>query len=108
MLIAQVSAVVIFLAMFFLIVTEKVERHIATLGCGFLTLTVVFGLCMRSGRAVLEALSLYSIFQPNFWYQMGAATTSTGINWETITFIAGMMIMVEGMAESGFFRWLCM
>ena len=108
MLIAQVSAVAIFLAMFFLIVTEKVERHIATLGCGFLTLTVVFGLCMRSGRAVLEALSLYSIFQPNFWYQMGAATTSTGINWETITFIAGMMIMVEGMAESGFFRWLCM
>ena len=23
-------------------------------------------------------------------------------------FIAGMMIMVEGMAKSGFFRWLCM
>ena len=80
MLIAQVSAVAIFLTMFFLIVTEKVERHIATLGCGFLTLTVVFGLCMRSGRAVLEALNLYSIFQPNFWYQMGAATTSTGIS----------------------------
>ena len=39
--------------------------------------------------------------------QAGSALPSTGINWETIFFIAGMMVMVEGMAESGFFRWLC-
>lgn len=108
MLVSQVTATVIFLAMFLLIVTEKVERHIATLGCALLTLVVVFGLCMGSVQAVWEALSLYSLVQADFWYQAGAATTSTGINWETITFIAGMMIMVEGMAESGFFRWLCM
>jgi len=38
---------------------------------------------------------------------VGEAETSTGINWETIVFIAGMMVMVEGMAASGFFRWLC-
>ncbi|MDE6853084.1 MAG: ArsB/NhaD family transporter [Lachnospiraceae bacterium] len=34
--------------------------------------------------------------------------SSSGINWATIIFIAGMMIMVEGMARVGFFRWLCM
>ncbi len=33
---------------------------------------------------------------------------STGVNWQTIIFIAGMMIMVEGMAEAGFFNWLCL
>lgn len=107
-MLAQLTAILIFLAMFVLIVTEKVERHIATLGCGLLTLVVVFGLCMHSPGAIYEALNLYSLTRIDFWYQIGAATTSTGINWETIFFLAGMMIMVEGMAESGFFRWLCL
>lgn len=44
-----------------------------------------------------------------FWYQAKEATeSSNGINWATIIFIAGMMIMVDGMARTGFFRWLCM
>lgn len=107
-MVAQIAAVAIFLAMFTMIVSEKIERHIVTLGCGLLTLVVVFGFCMRSSGAVWEALSLASIVRTEFWYQAGAASTSVGINWETIFFIAGMMIMVEGMAESGFFRWLCM
>lgn len=107
-MVPQIAAVVIFLIMFLLILMEKFERHIVTLVCGLLTLIVVFGLCMASTDAIREALSLHSIFRPEFWYQAGAATTSTGINWETIFFIAGMMIMVEGMADSGFFRWLCM
>lgn len=107
-MLAQVMASIIFVAMFVLIVSEKIERHYVTLGCALLTLVVVFGLCMGSTDAILEALSLHSIVRPEFWYQAGASTTSTGINWETIFFIAGMMIMVEGMADSGFFRWLCM
>lgn len=37
-----------------------------------------------------------------------SSESSSGINWATIIFIAGMMIMVEGMARVGFFRWLCM
>ena len=107
-MLAPIAATIIFLVMFLLIILEKFERHMVTLGCGVLTLTVVFGACMHSLEAVEEALSLGSIFRTEFWYQPGAATTSTGINWETIFFITGMMIMVEGMAESGFFRWLCM
>lgn len=107
-MVAQIAAVVIFLVMFALIITEKVERHFVTLGCGLLVLVVVFGICMRDMGAIYEALNLRSIIEPDFWYHTSAASGSSGINWETIFFIAGMMIMVEGMADSGFFRWLCM
>lgn len=106
---AQILAVVIFLAMFILIITEVWERHIVTLGCALLTLILVFGICMHSPSAIIETLNIHSIFSPGFWHTAGEASeASAGINWETIVFIAGMMIMVEGMANSGFFRWLCM
>ena len=106
---AQILAVIIFLAMFILIITEIWERHIVTLGCALLTLVLVFGLCMHSPSAIIETLNIHSIFSPGFWHTAGEASeASAGINWETIVFIAGMMIMVEGMANSGFFRWLCM
>lgn len=105
---AQLAALVIFIVMFVLIVSERIERHIVTLGCALLTLVVVFGLIMNSKEAVLEALSLHSMVETSFWYQAGGGSSSTGINWETIFFIAGMMVMVEGMGDSGFFRWLCM
>lgn len=95
--------------MFVLIVLEVWERHIITLGCGLLTLVLVFGLGMHSMSAVLETLNLGSFFTSHFWYTAGqSAEASSGINWETIVFVAGMMIMVEGMARVGFFRWLCM
>ena len=106
-MLSQLLAIAIFLAMFTLIILDKAPRHIITLSCAAVTLFLVFGLCMHSAEAAEEALDLSSIFQPEFWYNAGEATTSAGINWETIFFIAGMMIMVEGMAESGFFRWLC-
>lgn len=108
-MIAQVLASIIFIAMFVFIVTEIVERHIVSLICAGLTLLLVFGLGMHSMDAVIETLNIGSIFSPHFWYQTGAATeAASGINWETIIFIFGMMIMVEGMAKVGFFRWLCM
>ena len=95
--------------MFILIVLEVWERHVITLGCGVLTLVLVFGLGMHSMGAVWETLNLGSFFTSHFWYTAGqSAETSSGINWETIVFVAGMMIMVEGMARVGFFRWLCM
>ena len=57
-MVAQILAVIIFLAMFVLIVLEVWERHIITLGCGLLTLVLVFGLGMHSMSAVLETLNL--------------------------------------------------
>ena len=107
MLAAQIFAVVIFVAMFILIVLDKIERHYVTLGCGLLTLVVVFGICMRSGTAIWNTLAIKGFATKEFWYQV-TESESKGINWATIVFIAGMMIMVEGMAKAGFFRWLCM
>lgn len=108
-MISQIVAAVIFVAMFILIVIDKIERHYVTLGCGVLTLGLVFGLCMHSGEAVIQTLNFGSIITPDFWYHTGnSAESAPGINWETIIFIAGMMVMVEGMARVGFFRWLCM
>lgn len=106
---AQIVALVIFIAMFILIVLDKIERQWITLACGLLTLVFVFGLCMHSTDAIVKTLNINSIFKPDFWYVSGQAEESTsGINWATIIFIAGMMVMVEGMAKAGFFRWLCM
>ena len=106
---AQILAIVIFVAMFILIVMDKIERQVITLVCGLLTLVFVFGLGMHSMEAVWKTLNIGTIFKPEFWYAAGAAEeSSAGINWATIIFIAGMMVMVEGMAKAGFFQWLCM
>ena len=64
-MIAQIFAVVIFLAMFILIITEVWERHIVTLGCALLTLILVFGICMHSPSAIIETLNIHSIFSPD-------------------------------------------
>ena len=107
MLAAQILSVLIFVIMFVLIIMEKFERQNVTLICGLLTLVIVFGICMHDMGAVIETLNIHSIFTLNFWYQ-AEESASSGINWATIIFIAGMMVMVEGMAKAGFFRWLCM
>ncbi len=104
---AQIFAVIIFVGMFIMIVLDKIERHYVTLGSGILTLVVVFGICMRNGTAIMDTLALKNFATKDFWYQV-TESESKGINWATIIFIAGMMVMVEGMAKAGFFRWLCM
>ncbi len=108
-MLAQILAVTIFLVMFIMIITEKIERHYVTLGCGLATLILVFGVAMRDLGAIWKTLNIAPMFTLDFWYEAGVASESTGgINWATIIFITGMMIMVEGMAKAGFFRWLCM
>lgn len=106
MLVAQILAIVIFVVMFVLVVMEKIEKQYVTLGCGLLTIVLVFGIAMRDMNAVIETLNFKSIIDPGFW--IGEAPESAGIDWATIIFLGGMMIMVEGMAKAGFFRWLCM
>ena len=109
MLVAKILAVTIFVVMFIMIILEIFERHHITLVCGLLTLLLVFGLGMHSFDAALETLNVRNIFTLGFWYSAGEShESSSGVNWATIIFILGMMIMVEGMARVGFFRWLCM
>ncbi|MBP5201337.1 anion permease [bacterium] len=109
MILAQILSVTIFIVMFALMVTEKIERHFVTLGSAVLIALFVFGLGLHSSDAIIETLNLKTIMTKSFWYSAGdVPENSTGINWATIFFIAGMMVMVEGMGSSGFFRWLCM
>ncbi len=106
---AQICAVIIFVVMFALIIMDKIPRQWITLGCGLATIVIVFGICMKSPSAIMETLNVKSIFTPEFWHiSSQGGESSSGINWATIIFIAGMMVMVEGMAKAGFFRWLCL
>ena len=112
MLLAQVFASIIFFVMFYLIITEKFERHLITLVSSCFTLFFVFGIgfnfSQKSIVAIIETLNVNVIFSLGFWYSKGVHLSSKGIDWATIFFIGAMMIMVEGMARVGFFRWLCM
>jgi len=77
----QIIAIVIFITMFAFIITEKIHRAWAAMG-GAVLMSVII---IRSPSAIYHS-----------------------VNWETIIFIFGMMVMVEGLARSGFFRWLCL
>ncbi len=107
-MVSQILATVIFAAMFIMIVWEKIERHITTTIAAALMIVVVFLISMHSPQAVMETLNFKEFISPGFWYSNGATETAVGINWETIVFITGMMIMVEGMGRAGFFRWICL
>lgn len=108
-MVSQIFTIVIFVLMFALIIMDKIPRHWVTLGCGLATIIIVFAICMRSPNAIIETLNIKSIFTTEFWHTSGKGSeSSSGINWATIIFIAGMMVMVEGMAKAGFFRWLCL
>ena len=109
MKLAQILAIIVFLVMFFLIILDKIEKHYVTLGCGAVTIIVIFGIVMNDTKAIMRTLNIQSITKPSFWYVTNEANTaSTGINWSTIIFLFGMMVMVEGMGKVGFFRWLCL
>lgn len=108
-MLGQVLAVLIFISMFVLIIVDKIERHRVTMLCGLLVILLVFGFAMHDSDAIFRTLNIKSIFKTEFWYAKGSVEESSmGINWSTIIFIAGMMIMVEGMGNAGFFRWLCL
>ena len=105
---SQIVAIVIFVAMFIAVISDKWHRYIPALVGAGLTIVVVFLIVMRSPDAVLNVLSLGQFGQPAFWFPGEAHFESSGINWQTIVFIGGMMVMVEGLGEVGFFRWLCL
>ncbi len=108
MTVASYIAIAIFVVMFALVITERIEKHITTLLCGAAVMIFVFGFGMGwHFETMWNVLSLESIIHPGFWYGESGGH-SGGIDWATIIFLAGMMVMVEGMAKVGFFRWLCM
>lgn len=102
----KILAVAIFVVMFGFVIWDRFPRQWVTLISGALVLVLVFGLCMHDGGAIWETLNLSCFAQKGFW--IGSSESGTGINWSTIVFIAGMMVMVEGMGHAGIFQWLCL
>lgn len=108
MILSQILAILVFTVMFVAIVIGKVHRYIPALIGAALTIVVVLLITLNSTDAVLNVLNLEQLFHFKFWIPGQEHIESHGINWQTIIFIGGMMTMVEGLGEVGFFRWLCL
>lgn len=107
-MLSQIFALAIFVLMFIAITTGKVPRYIPALIGGALTIVIVFLIIEKSPGAVINVFNTGQIIQAKFWVPGHRQLESHGINWQTIIFIAGMMTMVEGLGDVGFFRWLCL
>ncbi len=105
---SQILAIAIFIVMFMAIIAGKVHRFIPALVGAALTLIIVFFVIMKSPEAALHVLNLEQLGQLRFWIPGQEHIVSHGVNWQTIIFIGGMMTMVEGLGEVGFFRWICL
>ncbi len=105
---SQILAIAIFILMFVAIIVGKVHRFIPALIGAALTLVIVFLVVMKSPQSVHSVLNLAQLGQFKFWIPGHEHIESYGINWQTIVFIGGMMAMVEGLGEVGFFRWICL
>ena len=107
MTLAQILTTAVFVIMFAAIIWGKIHRFIPALIGGALII-IVFLTVSRSSEMVINVFNVQQLIQGQFWLPSGHGVESHGINWQTIIFIAGMMIMVEGLGKVGFFRWLCL
>ncbi len=105
---SQVLAIAIFFIMFAAIVMGKIQRFIPALVGAALTIIVVFLIVEQKPEMVSNVLNLEQMTQFTFWVPGKEHIESHGINWQTIIFIGGMMVMVEGLGSVGFFRWICL
>ncbi len=104
-MLSQILAVAIAVVMLILVLGGKYPRHLVTLSAGGAMLALL--LAAEGSGGLLEALSVNSFLKFHFWFaHMGITEFNTGINWSTVLFLLGMMIMVEEMSEAGFFDWI--
>lgn len=108
LILSQILAIAIFLLMFTTIIIGKVHRYVPALIGAALVLIVVFLGVMHSPESILNVLNIGQLGELRFWIPGQEHIESRGVNWQTIIFIGGMMLMVEGLGEVGFFRWLCL
>ncbi len=112
MSIEQVLAIVIFAAMFAAIMWGKVHRYIPALIGAALTAILVLTLVDDGPHSLWQVLRLPDFVEGSWWFSRHAGEAQVsevgGVNWQTMLFIGGMMIMVEGLGAAGFFRWICL
>ncbi len=105
---SQILAIIIFAVMLGVIISDKIPRYIPALIGGALMIFVVFLGVMQSIESVWHVLNLAQLGDVTFWFPGSQHVESYGVNWQTIIFIGGMMVMVAGMERVGFFRWICL
>ena len=103
---SQTLSILIFVLMLGVIIWDKVPRYIPALIGAVLVILVVFLGAMRSPDSVWRVLNLAQLVQGSFWVPGHEHIESYGVNWQTIIFIGGMMVMIAGMERAGFFRQL--
>lgn len=108
MSLSQILAIVIFAIMFAVITSGKIHRYIASLVGAVVMILVVFLGVMHSPHTFWEVLNLSQMGHAQFWVPGAHPIESQGVNWQTIVFIGGMMVMVGGLETAGFFRFLCL
>jgi Na+/H+ antiporter NhaD/arsenite permease-like protein len=105
---SQILAIVIFALMFAVVISGRIHRYIPVIIGAALMILVVFLITMKSPETVWRALNLEQLVEWQFWLPGQQHVGSHGVNWQTIIFIGGMMVMVGGLEAVGFFRWLCL
>jgi Na+/H+ antiporter NhaD/arsenite permease-like protein len=105
---SQIAALAIFAGVFISLITGRVHRFIPALVGAALTLLVVFLGIEKDPQAAIVALNLAAMAKRTFWIGHYQAGIPFGVNWQTILFIGGMMILVEGLRSVRFFRWICL
>ena len=119
MSIEQILAIIIFAGMFIAIMRGKIHRFIPALIGAALTAVLILTLVDNGPRSLWDVLRFCDFVDAQWWYGKHAAEAASeaasnsgpeigGVNWQTMIFIGGMMVMVEGMGAAGFFRWLCL
>ncbi len=104
----QTLSIIVFIALLGILIWDKIPRYIpALIGAAF-TILIIFLAVMQSPELVWKVLNLAQLVHTNFWVPGKEHIESSGINWQTIIFIGGMMVMIAGMERVGFFRWICL
>jgi Na+/H+ antiporter NhaD/arsenite permease-like protein len=116
--IEQILSILIFAVMFIAIMAGKVHRFIPALVGAACTAILIVALVDSGPSTLWEVLRLDDFIHGSWWYggeaeaAHGASAEGGveigGVNWQTIVFIGGMMVMVEGLGAVGFFRWICL
>ncbi len=109
----QILAIVIFGVMFLAIMWGKIHRYIPALIGAALMAILILTMVDNGPHSLWQVLRLPDFIHGSWWFSRHAAqaaegTEVSGVNWQTMIFIGGMMVMVEGMGEAGFFRWICL
>ncbi|MEG2000851.1 MAG: SLC13 family permease [Evtepia sp.] len=98
----NIFAILIFIGLLVSLMTLRVAYCIqSTIAASLMLLFYL----MKDSYLVPDMLNLDCFLRVEFWC---LAENGAGVDWVTLLFLLGMMIMVEGMGESGFFRLICM